>query len=53
MGTTGGWVAGVVLGTGNAQHNRSSTGEELVMVLIQGRTYPQELDSMYYYKLEY
>ena len=46
MGTTGGWVAGVVLGAGNAQHNRSSTGEELVMVLIQ-------LDSMYYYKLEY
>ena len=40
MGTTGGWVAGVVLGTGSAQHNRSGTGEELVMVLIQ-------LDSMY------
>ena len=36
MGTTGGRVAGVVLGTGNAQHN--STGEELVMLLIQGRT---------------
>ena len=45
MGTTGGWVAGVVLGTGNTQHNRSSTREELVMILVQGRTQAYELDT--------